>query len=192
MKQPVSSRSTLLDTATALLRERGWSALSLDTIAERAGVSRATVWRAGLTRTAVERVLRQRLADDYRELMWAPLTGPGPGDQRLAAALMALCAVAERNLPLLAHTDTAFHGPDLDAAGIELDFFGPWMRILELAAADGSLPAPADPYTFVGILSNAVLLTYVHLRAHHAEPGDTAEDTARQVVALLAQGYLPR
>ncbi|WP_018349663.1 TetR/AcrR family transcriptional regulator [Longispora albida] len=192
MKQAVSSRSALLDTAIALLHERGWSALNLESIAERAGVSRATVWRAGLTRSAVERILREQLAADYRELMWVPLTGPGPGDQRLTAALLALCAVAERNLPLLAHTETAFHGPDLDAAGIQLDYFGPWLRILELAAADGSLPMPEDPYTFIGTLSNAVLLTYVHLRAYHAQPGDTAEHTARQVVNLLANGYLPR
>ena len=60
----------LLAVATAILNERGWSAVSLDAIAERAGVSRATVWRHGLTRTAVERVLRRRLVADYRELMF--------------------------------------------------------------------------------------------------------------------------
>ena len=60
----------LLTVATAILNERGWSALSLDAIAERAGVSRATVLAAGLTRTAVEEVLRRRLMADYRSLMW--------------------------------------------------------------------------------------------------------------------------
>jgi len=44
--------------------------------------------------------------------MWEPLTESGSGEQRLAGAFRALCAVAERNLPLLAHTETAFHGPD--------------------------------------------------------------------------------
>ena len=77
----------LLGVATAILNERGWSALSLDAIAERAGVSRATVWRHGLTRTAVEAVLRRRLVADYRDLLWDPLTMAGPGSDRLAAAL---------------------------------------------------------------------------------------------------------
>lgn len=43
----------LLGIAIILLHEDGWSALSLDAIADRAGVSRATVWRQGLTRAAV-------------------------------------------------------------------------------------------------------------------------------------------
>src|SRR5690242_1069184 len=106
----------LLAVATAILNEQGWSALSLDAIAARAGVSRATVWRHGLTRGAVELQLRRQLVADYRDLLWGPLTAAGPGADRLAAALAALCAVAERNLPFLAHTETALHGADLDAA----------------------------------------------------------------------------
>jgi AcrR family transcriptional regulator len=91
--------SRLLAVATQLLDEEGWAALSLDRIAESADVSRATVWRAGLTRGAVERVLRTRLAADYKDLMWRPLTMAGSGLDRLDAALRALCQVAERYLP---------------------------------------------------------------------------------------------
>ena len=97
-------------------------ALRLERIAEATGVSRATVWRHGLTRRAVEHLLRDQLAADYQALMWEPLTMPGTGAERFAAALRTLCAVAERNLPLLAHTDTAFHGPDLEAAGLSIDY----------------------------------------------------------------------
>jgi AcrR family transcriptional regulator len=107
--------SRLLAVATELLDEEGWAALSLDRIAGSAGVSRATVWRAGLTRGAVERVLRAnpagqvgpglglrtRLAADCKDLMWRPLTMAGSGLDRLDAALRALCQVAERYLPLL-------------------------------------------------------------------------------------------
>ena len=182
----------LLDVAVELLNENGWSALSLDAIAERAGVSRATVWRQGLTRTAVERALRHRLIADYKDLMWGPLTDTGPGEQRLAGALRALCVVAERNIPLLAHTETAFHGPDLDAVSITLDFYGPWLRILDLVIADRSLEPPEEPRMFVGALTNMVLLTYVHLRAYHADNGWTAEGTATFIVDLVSRGYLPR
>ena len=73
-----------------------------------------------------------------------------------------------------------------------LDFYDPWLRILDLAVADGSLPAPADCRTWIGALTNMVLLTYVHLRAYHAENGWTAQRTAAYVVELVARGYLPR
>ncbi len=184
--------SRLLAVATELLDQDGWSALSLDRIAERAGVSRATVWRAGLTRANVETMLRRRLAADYQELMWRPLTMPGSGLDRLQAALRSLCAVAERNLPLLAHTDLAFHGPELDSVGVELDYFGPWLRILEQAAADGSLPPVDNSTRFVVALTDALLLSYVHLRAHHSSYGWTADSTADYLIDLLSRGFLPR
>ena len=44
----------LFDVAVALLREDGWEALNLDRIAERAGVSRASVWRHGITRALID------------------------------------------------------------------------------------------------------------------------------------------
>jgi AcrR family transcriptional regulator len=182
----------LLAVATAILNERGWSAVSLDAIAARAGVSRATVWRHGLTRTAVEGVLRRRLVADYRELLVEALSADGSGAQRLAAALAALCAVAERNLPFLAHTETAFHAPDLEAAELTVDFYGPWLRILDQAVADGSLEPPEQPTAFVAALTNMVLLTYVHLRTYHTEYGWTPTRATAVTVDLVSRGYLPR
>ena len=182
----------LLAVAVELLDEEGWSALNLDRIAERAGVSRATVWRHGLTRAAVESVLRAQLAHDYRDALWGPVTMTGTGRERLAAALAALCDMAERNLPLLAHTDEAFHGPALDAIGIELDYFGPWLRILEAGAADGSLDPIEDQERFVSALTNLVLLTYVHLRALHGEYGWSQAETTTYLLDLVANGYSPR
>jgi len=203
----------LLAVATAILNERGWSAVSRDAIAERAGVSRATVWRHGLTRSAVELVLRRRLVADYRELLVEapfadgsdalvpasdarrPGSDPlrsGSGGRCLADALAALCAVAERNLPFLAHTETAFHAPDLEAAELTVDFYGPWLRILDMAVADGSLEPPEQPTAFVAALTNMVLLTYVHLRTYHTEYGWTPQRATAVTVDLVSRGYLPR
>jgi AcrR family transcriptional regulator len=182
----------LLAVATRLLHDEGWQALRLDRIAEAAGVSRATVWRHGLTRRAIEQRLREQLVADYQALMWQPLTMPGTGSERLTAALQALCAVAERNLPLLAHTDTAFHGRDLDAAGLHIDYFAPWLRIIEQGQADGSLPPLSEPRKFAILVSDTALFTYVHLRAHHHRYGWTPQAARAAVVDLLANGYLPR
>jgi hypothetical protein len=96
--------------------------------------------------------------------------------------------VAERNLPLLAHTETAFHGPDLAAVGIELDFYGPWLRIIEAGQADGSLRDVGDARLFVGAIANMVLLTYVHLRAYHGKDWMPA-NSADYVVGLVSRGY---
>lgn len=182
----------LLAVAARLLDEEGWAALQLERIAEAAGVSRATVWRHGLTRRTVEQRLREQLAADYQALLWQPLTMPGSGAERFAAALRALCEIAERNLPLLAHTDTALHGPDLDAAGLTIDYFAPWLRILEQGQADGSLAPVADPYRFAVLVCDTVLFSYVHLRAHHRHYGWTPEATRDAVVGLAASGFLPR
>jgi AcrR family transcriptional regulator len=182
----------LLAVAATLLEQEGWAALRLDRIAEAAGVSRATVWRHGLTRGAVEQLLRQQLAADYQQLMWEPLTMPGTGAERFAAALRALCALAERNLPLLAHTDTAFHEPDLTAAGLTIDYFAPWLRILEQGQADGSLPPVAEPRRFAVLVSETVLFSYVHLRAHHRRYEWTPGAARDAVIGLVANGYLAR
>ena len=155
-------------------------------------MSRVTVWRHGVTRGSVERELRHRLAADYRDRIYDVLTAPGTARDRLAAALTALCEVAERSLPLLAHTETAFHGPDLDAVGIQLDFYSPWLRILEAGEVDGSLSSIEDRRRFIGALTNMVLLTYVHLRAYHAAAGWRPANTAAHVVTLVSEGYLPR
>jgi AcrR family transcriptional regulator len=182
----------LLAVAARLLDEEGWAALRLERIAEAANVSRATVWRHGLTRRAVEQRLRAQLAADYQALMWEPLTMCGTAAERFAAALRALCAVAERNLPLLAHTDTAFHRPDLDAAGLAVDYFAPWLRILEQGQADGSLAPAAEPRRFAVLVTDTVLFSYVHLRAHHREYGWSPGEARDAVTGLAANGYLPR
>lgn len=182
----------LLAVAARLLNEEGWAALRLERIAEAAGVSRATVWRHGLTRRAIEQSLREQLAADYQALMWEPLTMAGSGSERFTAALRALCTVAEQNLPLLAHIDTAFHGPDVDTAALAIDYFSPWLRILEQGQADGSLAPVAEPRRFAVLVSDTVLFSYVHLRAHHRRYGWTPQTARDAVVGLVANGYLPR
>jgi AcrR family transcriptional regulator len=180
----------LLAVAARLLDEEGWAALRLERIAEAAGVSRATVWRHGLTRRAIEQLLREQLVADYQALMWEPLTMAGTGSERFTAALRALCTIAERNLPLLAHIDTAFHEPAPGTTAI--DYFAPWLRILEQGQADGSLGSVAEPRRFAVLVSDTVLFSYVHLRAHHRRYGWTPQTARDAVVGLVANGYLPR
>jgi hypothetical protein len=45
---------------------------------------------------------------------------------------------------------------------------------------------------FIGALTNMVVLSYVHLRAYHADNGWTSRRTATFIVELVSRGYLPR
>src|SRR5436190_21416799 len=100
---------TLLEATVAVLGDEGWDRLSLERIAERAGTSRVTLWRRGITRDALVDALLTRLTDDYQRSLWSILTSPGTGRARLEGALRALCEVADRHLQLLLASDTAFH-----------------------------------------------------------------------------------
>jgi AcrR family transcriptional regulator len=182
----------LFDVAVALLREDGWEALNLDRIAERAGVSRATVWRHGITRASVEHELRLQLAADYRDLLWPVLAMSGSGAERLEAGIAAMCELADRHLALLAHSEMYLHDAVVLDEGAEVNMLAPFVRFLEDGRADGSLAAIEEPWPYAALLLSAIVLPYVHLRVHHAEWGWTPERSKAYVLDLLGRGYLAR
>jgi AcrR family transcriptional regulator len=182
----------LLEVAETLLAEDGWAAVNLDRIAALAGVSRATVWRHGLTRASVERELRRRLADDCRDLLWQALAAPGDAATRLRACLEALCELADRHLALLAHSDLFLHEAEVHKDGEQVNMLQPLVQLLHDGRGDGSVVDVGDPWPYAAMLCSAVVLPYVHLRAHHSQWGWTPERTRRYVLGLVADGYLPR
>src|SRR5438105_12139616 len=99
----------LLDAAAAVLMEHGYEGVTLERVAQRAGRSRVTLWRRGVTTDALVTGMLQRLADDYQAEFWTVLDASGSGRDRLGACLEALLAVADRHLDLLAVSDEAFH-----------------------------------------------------------------------------------
>src|SRR5476651_1909915 len=74
----------------SVLREQGWSGLTLERVAEVAGRARSTLWRQGLTREALIEALAGQLADDFRASMYPVLTSQGTGRERLERGLTAL------------------------------------------------------------------------------------------------------
>jgi AcrR family transcriptional regulator len=158
---------SLLDAAVAALQEVGWHDLTLERVAAAAGVSRVTLWRQGVTLEQIVEGLLVRLTEDYRAMLWPTLTAEGTGCERLKAALRALCDVAERHLPLLRATDTAFHEAH-NLTGTH--FTEPLARLLHDGIHDGSLRA-VKHQEMASVLFNTVCWTYVHLRTrHHHEP----------------------
>src|SRR5713226_6547115 len=162
-----------LRTATiAVLRERGWSGLTLERVAEVAGRARSTLWRQGLTREVLLGALVGELADDFRSTMYPVLTAGGTGRERLVRGLKALCDLLERHLPLMLATDEAFHQEP--APGEPPDYLHPFIVFLRDGVADGSITIADEPVTTADVAFNAVAWPYVHLRGRHGWPAEKA------------------
>jgi AcrR family transcriptional regulator len=202
----------LLDAAMNVLVTEGWDGLSLQSAAERAGLSRVTAWRQAASKEQLVAALTARLAADYQETLWPVLTAPGDGAQRLTAALRALCDVADRHLSLLLvwgvvprrtpvaiETDGA-RAPDRSSVGeaspidpvtaddLSAVFAEPLARLLRDGGNDGSLVRVADAEATSLVLFNAVCHSYVNLRARH----DWSSERARGPVLDLVLAGLTK
>lgn len=183
MQQALDIR--LLDGARRTVERHGWSGLTLQRVADAAGVSRMTLHRRGVSRELLVAALGDQLERDYREALWPALTAPGTPLERLELALASLCDVVDRNLELLdalghAERDAVFH-EDPKPALTKAVFTEPVQRLLADGAADGSLRV-SDPEETATVLFNLVGHTYRHLRIGHG----WAPERARPAVIDLA------
>jgi len=166
-----------------VLRERGFSGLTLERVAEVSGRARSTLWRQGLSRELLIGALTGELADDFRKTMYPILTSAGSGLDRLTRGLEALCELLDRHLPLLLATDEAFHQDT--APGVPPDYLHPFIQFLREGARDGSLPESGDVVRTADIAFNTVAWPYVHLRGRHEWP---AEEARACVVGVVLHG----
>ncbi len=172
----------------ATLADDGWDGLSLDAVARRAGMSRVTAWRQAASKDHLVDELLARLAADYRDSLWPILTAGGSGAQRLAAALDALCDVADRHLPLLLASDTVFHRAH-DRSAPPVPFAEPLVRLIRDGVSDGSLDPPDDCETMGLVVFNTVAWPYVYLRGrHHWSPAKSRGLLIRLVMGGLKGG----
>jgi AcrR family transcriptional regulator len=169
----------LLAAAARVLEDAGWQGLTVEAVAEAAGLSRVTAWRLGASREALVATLLRGLAVDYREAMWPALVGPGDARQRLDRALDALFGVIDAHLPLLLASDQVFHR----AKAAQINFNEPFARLFTDGTADGSLAPPGeDPAAAAELLFNTVCWSYVHLRGRHHWPAERARQGLRRLI----------
>lgn len=150
-------------------------------------MSRATIYRRGVTREELIGALTLEAADTYNRAMLPALAAPGTARERLELALRALCATADDHLHLLAGMFLAhgevFHQPGPEALVVDV-FAEPFERLLRDGAADGTL-RDLPPAITATALFNLVGWGYIHLRAAHEWNPDT---TARTLVDLVLNG----
>jgi AcrR family transcriptional regulator len=163
-----------------VLRERSFSGLTLERVAEVAGRARSTLWRQGHSRETLVVALVGELAEDFRATMYPILTAEGTGLERLTRGLEALCDLLDRHLPLLLATDEAFHQET--APGVPPDYLHPFIQFLREGARDGSLPEVDDVLRTADLAFNMTAWPYVHLRGRHEWPADEARTCVADVV----------
>ncbi len=107
------NRRAILDAASALFAERGADCVTVDQIAEAAGVGKGTIYRRFTDRSGLAMAL---LDQTDRELQHAILRGPppiGPGapaGERLAAFIGALADLLERHADLMSVAESGSGG----------------------------------------------------------------------------------
>lgn len=169
---------TLVDATAAAITRWGLDQVTLERVAEEAGMSRATIYRRGVTREDLVGALTIEAADTYRRAMLPALAASGTARDRLRAALEALCDTADDHLHLLAGLFLArgevFHQPGPDSLVVDI-FAEPFERLLRDGASDGSLRV-TSPEVTATVLFNLVGWGYIHLRAAHEwKPGPTRD-----------------
>ena len=172
----------LLAAAARVLQDAGWQGLTIEAVAEAAGLSRVTAWRLGASREALIASLLSQLGHDYRQAMWPAIVGAGTARERLDCAIDALFDVIDAHLPLLLAADTVFHR----ATATRINFNEPFTRLFDDGRIDGSIPAIADgPEESSDLLFNAACWPYVHLRGRH---GWTSARARTRLLGLLSPG----
>jgi AcrR family transcriptional regulator len=187
--QAVSVDAALVDATAAAIARWGLSETTLERVADAGGMSRATIYRRGVSRDQLIDALTARAAEEFRRALWPALSGAESAAQRLRLALEAICAVADEHLDLLAGLFLAhgevFHQPGPDALVVDV-FAEPFERLLRDGAMDGTLRQVPATVTAT-VLFNTVGWGYIHLRASHHWPAEATRDA---VLNLVLQGVL--
>jgi AcrR family transcriptional regulator len=182
----------VLDGARRAVERHGWEGLTLQRLAEEAGLSRMTLHRRGVSRDALLAALAEQLEREYREALWPALAAPGTALERLERALASLCDVVDGNLELLdalghSERDAVFHERRRPAL-TKQSFTEPVQRLLADGAADGSLSVD-DPEETATVLVSLIGHAYRHLRAGHRW---SSGRTRQAVLDLALRGVVAR
>ena len=175
----------LLAAAARVLQDAGWQGLTIEAVAEAAGLSRVTAWRLGASREALIASLLSQLGQNYRQAMWPAIVGTGTARERLDRAIDALFDVIDAHLPLLLASDTVFHR----ATATRINFNEPFTRLFEDGLIDHSVaPIADDPAESADLLFNTACWPCVHLRGRH---GWTSARARRGLHGLLSGSLDP-
>ena len=181
-------RDRLLDAAAAAFREQGWRRLTMAKIADRAGVSRQTVYNEFGTKQQLAEQLIMRELDTFLAIVRERFEGESEFVPAVRAAVEGALVTAERNALLRSVLESDQNG---DAELLPFIVQSQWLVdratafLVDLVASRFSdLPMPVDRLEVA--LESVVRLVLSHVTRPSRSPQETADDLAFIVAAVLA------
>lgn len=176
------ARERVLRAALGVLADRGMPGFTMEAVAQRAGASKATVYRHWTSRAT--------LLVDALELATQPLAVPVTGELRtdlieLITGLMALVGGRPVARLMAAFIDAAERDPTLWSLQVQITERRrePVLRVLTAARERGEIPAGADLELAVDMLAGPAF--YRRFVAHRPFPDGYAAAVVDHVVAAL-------
>ena len=177
----------LLAAAARVLQDAGWQGLTIEAVAEAAGLSRVTAWRLGASRETLIASLLSQLGQDYRQAMWPAIVGTGIYTLTgISAGLVfgIADALTRRTVQLLdtGHLSvvlTSWPGYSL----IAVSLVGIWLMESAFNAAPLHISLPG--ITAAEPVSGIVLGIVVFRDSVHVSPGTLALQAAGLVALLI-------
>lgn len=181
-------RDRLLDSAAEAFRDEGWRRLTMAKIADRAGVSRQTVYNEFGTKQQMAEQLIMRELEEFLAVVSDRFEAEDEFVPAVRAAVEGALSTAQRN-PLLRSVLESEQNGDADLLPIIVQ--SQWLVdratefLVDLVAGRFSdLPVPPDK---LGVaLESVVRLVLSHITRPSRSPQETADDLAFIVAAVLA------
>lgn len=184
-------RDRLLDAAADAFREEGWRRLTMAKIADRAGVSRQTVYNEFGTKQQMAEQLIMRELETFLAIVSDRFAAEDEFVPAVRSAVEGALVTAQRN-PLLRSVLESEQNGDGDLLPIIVQ--SQWLVdrasafLVELVAGRfPELPMPADRLEVA--LESVVRLVLSHITRPSRSPEETADDMAFIVAAVLAGAH---
>jgi AcrR family transcriptional regulator len=181
-------RDRLLDAAAEAFREKGWRRLTMAKIADRAGVSRQTVYNEFGTKQQLAEQLIMRELETFLAIVREQFQAEDEFVPAVRSAVAGALETAERNALLRSVLESDQNG---DAELLPFIVQSQWLIdratafLVDLVAGRfPDLPVPADKV--VVALECVVRLVLSHVTRPSRSPQETADDLAFLVAAVLA------
>lgn len=177
------SHEAVLQAAEALLAERGYASITIDQIAERAGVSKATIYRWWRTKAAIFMELYSELAKAVRQ---PPDTGSLAGDLReQVRSAFRLFRESVAGLALAGFVAEGQSNPD--TARMLRDVFAQQRRELNLTVIErGIARGEVSPDISAGVASDVI--TGAVYYALLIDPSSFTDARADAIVRVILHG----
>ena len=185
-------RARLLDAAATEFAEHGWRRLTMAKVADRAGVSRQTVYNELGSKPALAEALVMRELDSFLEVVQVRFQAEDELVRAVSAAVEGALLAAEQNALLRAVLGSRTEG-DTEL----LPFIFQSQELIDTATLfllgvvrEGYPDLPLDDATLRIPLESVVRLVLSHISRPSRPPTETADEISQLVAAVLS-GLVP-